>query len=159
MLKKTGHAKAPNKNGALHAETAFVPKSEEQEEKIHKGKPAKSVQFSYKQLIEAVKPKNHAIHLILHSCELVNFDGKYLDVRAYYSFHKERLLSTKIKEIIQEAASQLTGGNVVLRCELSNKNPDAKKLTDKNVVTSNEKAGLEEVFEKVFGEDIAIASE
>jgi DNA polymerase-3 subunit gamma/tau len=145
-LKKTPTVKTPNKNNT-------------EEDKSQKEKPGKSIQFSYKQLIEAVKPKNHAIHLILHSCELVNFDGKYLDVRAYYSFHKERLLSTKIKEIIQEVASQLTGSNVVLRCELSNKNPDAEKLTDKNIVTSKDKAGLEEVFEKVFGEDIATVSE
>jgi DNA polymerase-3 subunit gamma/tau len=132
-------------------------KPEPQEDKL--GKSAKTVPFSYKQLIEAVKPKNHAIHLILHSCQLINFDGKYLDVRAFYSFHKERLLSTKIREIIQDVASEMTGSTVVLRCELSNKNPDAKKLTDKNIVEPKEKADLEDVFEKVFGEDIATTTE
>lgn len=138
------------------SQPAVKPKVKDKEKDSIK-KSNKSVPFSYKGFIEAIKPKNHAIHLILHSCDLVNFDGKYLDLRAYYSFHKERLLSTKIREIIQEVASEFTGNTVVLRCELSDKNPDAKKLTDKNIVTS--KADIEDVFEKVFGDDIASTPE
>lgn len=123
-----------------------------------KKQPEKSLEFSYKKLIDAVKPKNHAIHLLLHSCNFSNFDGKYLDLTAKYSFHKERLLSTKIREIIQDVASEIAGTTVVLRCDIS-KNPNAKKLTDKNIVSPDGKADLEEVFEKVFGEDLATESE
>lgn len=134
-------------------------KQTETKEEEKSSKPTKSVNFSYKELVNAVKPKNQAIHLILHSCQLVNFDGKYLDIRAFYSFHKERLLSTKIRETIQDVASSLTGANVVLRCELSNKNANAEKLTDKNIVAPKEKVELTDVFEKVFGDDIAVSSE
>ncbi len=134
-----------------------APKVPVPEEKITK--PTKSVNFSYKQLIEAVKPKHQAIHLIMHPCEFINFDGKYLDLRANYSFHKERIMSTKIREMIQDTASEMVGAPVVLRCELSSKNPNAEKLTDKNIVNPPQKADLEDVFEKVFGEDLATSAE
>jgi len=117
--------------------------------------PVVSKDFPYKDLIEAVKPHNHSIYLVLYSCDLDSFDGKYLTLTAYYSFHKERVMSLKVKDIIQAEAEKLVGCPVVLKCDLSDKKPDAKKLTDKNVKSVKEPMDIEEVFEKVFGDDIA----
>lgn len=110
--------------------------------------------FPYKKLIEAVKPHNHSIYLVLYSCDVKKFDGKYLTLVAYYSFHKERIMSMKVKEIIQKEAEELIGGPVVVKCELSDKKADAKKLTDKNVKSVKDPTDIEEVFEKVFGDDL-----
>lgn len=113
-----------------------------------------SKDFPYKDLIEAVKPHNHSIYLVLYSCDFSSFDGKYLSLTAYYSFHKERVMSLKVKDIIQSEAEKLVGCPVVLKCDLSDKKPDAKMLTDKNVKSVKEPMDIEEVFEKVFGDDI-----
>jgi len=116
--------------------------------------PVVSRDFPYKKLIEAVKPHNHSIYLILYSCDVQSFDGKYLTLVAYYSFHKERVMSMKVKDIIQAEAEKLIGSPVVLKCELSDKKLDAKKLTDKNLKSVKEPMDIEEVFEKVFGDDM-----
>lgn len=133
-----------------------------QEEKITSSTPLeipvieKKVQkdFPYKKLIEAVKTYNHSIYLILYSCDLESFDGKYLKLIAYYSFHKERVMSMKVKDIIQSEAEKLMGCPVVVKCELSDEKADAKKLTDKNVKAVKDPMDIEEVFEKVFGDDL-----
>lgn len=116
--------------------------------------PKKSVNFSYKSLIDAVKPMNHAIHLILHSCRLTGFDGKNLDIEADYSFHKERLMSHKIREIIETAAGTMCGSPVVLRCSLSEDKPEGRRLTDKNVILANTAGKIDDVFEQVFGDSL-----
>lgn len=120
---------------------------------VKKG-PIVSKDFPYKKLIESVKPHNHSIYLILYSCDVQSFDGKYLTLVAYYSFHKERVMSMKVKDIIQAEAEKLIGSPVVLKCELSDKKSDAKKLTDKNLKSVKEPMDIEEVFEKVFGDDM-----
>ncbi|PJA40976.1 hypothetical protein CO178_01255, partial [candidate division WWE3 bacterium CG_4_9_14_3_um_filter_34_6] len=108
--------------------------------------------FPFQDLIETVKPHNHSIYLILYSCDVIGFDGKTLTLQAYFSFHKERILSLKVKEIIQTEAEKLTGTKIALKCILSDKKPEAKRLTDKNVKVTKDKIGIEEVFEKVFGD-------
>lgn len=127
---------------------------EVKEVKDVKKAPVATKDFPYKKLIESVKPHNHSIYLILYSCDMASFDGKYLNLVAYYSFHKERVMSMKVKEIIQAEAEKLVGCPVVVKCELSDKKPDAKKLTDKNVKEVKDPMDIEEVFEKVFGDDL-----
>lgn len=86
------------------------------------------------------------------------FDGKNLTLSASYSFHKERVLGNKIRNIIEEVSTSLNGSQVVLHCDLNEKNPDATKLTDKNVITPN-KTPLADVFNNVFGDSLEAISE
>lgn len=120
-------------------------------------KKAKAVDFPYSKLIEEVKPKNHSIHLLLRSCEFVNFDGQTLNIIAFYSFHQERLMTNRLRAIVEEVASKLVGTDVVVRCRLSDKRPNAKRLTDRNVVSAKE-TKLVSAFEKVFGDDVVNTS-
>ena len=109
--------------------------------------------FPYKSLVESLKDSNHSIYLLLSSCKLASFDGESLVISAGYSFHKERVLSTKIRTVIEEAAKAIAGNKVIIKCELSSENPDAKELTDNNI-TEVKKPQLEDVFYNVFGSEL-----
>lgn len=117
-----------------------------------------SGKFPFKQLVESLKDTNHSIYLLLSSCKPATFIEGELTLLANYSFHKERVLSTKIRTIIEDAAGKLCGGKVVVKCELSTSNPDAEKLTDMNV-TPVKKPQLEDVFYNVFGDELEQVAE
>lgn len=117
-----------------------------------------SGKFPFKQLVESLKETNHSIYLLLSSCKPLTFNEGELTLLANYSFHKERVLSTKIRTIIEDTATKLCGGKVVVKCELSSSNPDAEKLTDMNV-TPVKKPQLEAVFYNVFGDELEQVAE
>ncbi len=114
-----------------------------------------TAEFPYEELINRVKPKNHSIHVILRSCEFEEFDGENLVVKAYYSFHQERLMSHKVREIIEVESEELVGTKVKFKCSLSDKKPNARRLTDKNVKPVKTSSGItEEALKEVFGEEV-----
>lgn len=117
-------------------------------------KSAVKKDFPFKMLIENLKPHNHSIYLILSSCKLGGFDGSKLSLLADFSFHKERLMSQKVRNIIESVAGDLVGNKVVLDCKLVDKNSIGAKLTDKNVVQPKTKADIEKAFKEVFGEEV-----
>ncbi len=113
-----------------------------------------SLEFPFNELITRVKPKNHSIHVILRSCEIEEFDGEILTVKAYYSFHQERLMSHKVREIIEIESEELVGNKVKFKCILSDKKPNAKRLTDKNVKPIKQTGITEDALKEVFGEEV-----
>jgi hypothetical protein len=119
----------------------------------------KSAKFPFKQLVESLKETNHSIYLLLSSCKPSTFIEGELTLLANYSFHKERVLSTKIRTIIEDTATKLCGGKVVVKCELSTSNPDAEKLTDMNVTPVKKPQLLEDVFYNVFGDELEQVAE
>jgi len=119
--------------------------------------PKSTHEFPYKKLLEILKEKNHSIYLLLNACKIHAFDGKDLEFLASYSFHKERVMSSKIRLIIEEVATELAGTKVVVRCNIDTKNPESVKLTDKNVVNVS-KQPLEDVFQNVFGNGLEVLS-
>lgn len=118
-------------------------------------KPKVNIDFSFKKLLETLKENNNSIYTILASCIFDNFDGKNLNLLATYSFHKERVLSVKNRTAIENAAKTLVGSDVRLTCNLITDDEKAKRLTDKNVEPVKNAKALEEVFEDVFGEELA----
>lgn len=128
------------------------------EEKSQNQTELKQVNFKYKDLVLALKEDNHSVYLLLSSCNLLSFDGKYLVLSANYSFHKERILSNKIRNIIEDVATKLIGSQVVVNCEIDKSNKDAKRLTDKNVIVPA-KGKIEDVFQNVFGDELEVVAE
>lgn len=116
------------------------------------------MEFKYKDLVLSLKEDNHSVYLLLSSCGLQSFDGKYLTIRANYSFHKERIMSNKIREAIESSATKMHGSPVVVLCEIDKKNKDADRLTDQNIVVP-QKAKIEDVFQNVFGEELENVTE
>ncbi len=111
-------------------------------------------EFPYKALVESLKESNHSIYLLLGSCRFLGFDGQSISLGAPYSFHKERLMSNKIRTIIENVSAELVGAQVVLSCDLLSKNEEALNLTDHNVKMPNKDVPLEKIFEEVFGDDV-----
>lgn len=129
-------------------------KKHEENKKADNPKPQVKLKFPYADLIETIKPQNHSIHVMLRACQVDSFDGEKLNVLAFYSFHKERLMSRKIRDIIEDTAQKVVGNKVVFNCILSDKKPNATRLTDKNIVPTNAKDDVVEVFEKVFEDEL-----
>jgi DNA polymerase III subunit gamma/tau len=113
--------------------------------------------FPYSVLIETIKPKNHSIHVMLRACDILHFDGENLRLQAYYSFHKERIMSRAIRTTIEDIASGIAGRKIVVDCVLSDKKPNAKSLTDQNIKNLTKSSAEEDVadaLEKIFGDEI-----
>lgn len=85
------------------------------------------------QIIEATKEYNHTLAGVLRGCWPEAFDGKMLTIAASYKFHKDRLDEPKVRAVLDNALSQVFGGNVVSRCILSEKSKNVRKDGEKNV--------------------------
>lgn len=85
------------------------------------------------QIIEATKEYDHTLAGVLRGCRPEAFDGKMLTIAASYKFHKDRLDEPKVRAVLDNALSQVFGGNVVSRCILSEKSKNVRKDGEKNV--------------------------
>jgi DNA polymerase III subunit gamma/tau len=111
-------------------------------------------EFPFKKMVIQLKETNHSIYLLLGTATVEYFAEGALKLRVPYSFHKERLLSTKIRTTIEKAATDLIGAKVLLECDLISAEGDGADLTDKNIKIPKKEVPLEKVFEDVFGDDI-----
>ena len=60
-------------------------------------------------VMEAVKPQNHSVSALLRSAKIVAVEGKVFKVEVFYRFHKDRLESTKCRQIVDTSLVQLVG--------------------------------------------------
>ena len=111
-------------------------------------------EFPFKKMVVQLKETHHSIYLILGTAVVESFTEGTLKIRVPYSFHKERLLSSKIRTAVEEAATNLIGAKVVVECDLISSSKEAKSLTDQNIKLPKNDVPLEKVFEDVFGDDI-----
>lgn len=111
-------------------------------------------EFPFKKMVVQLKETNHSIYLLLGTAAVEHFSEGVLKLRVPYSFHKERLLSTKIRTTIEKTASDLIGAKVLLECDLISAVGEGADLTDKNIKLPKKEVPLEKVFEDVFGDDI-----
>jgi len=73
------------------------------------------------ELIAAAEPLNHSVAGLLRSCRLGEVKGKVLTVRAFYSWHKEKLESARSQPILNQAVAQVFGQPLQVRIELAQK--------------------------------------
>lgn len=111
------------------------------------------VDFPYSKLLDEIRNHHHSIFLVLKACSFDKFDGKNLYIKANYSFHKERVLSTKTRQMIECVAAKMLKTDVILNCDLGSNTKVAKSLTDRNVEVNKDVKDIEKVFESVFGDD------
>lgn len=71
--------------------------------------------FAWEELIGVVKCKNHSVAGLLRSCEPLNFKDGFLEVKAFYKFHKEKLKDQNIQKIINDALKQLIRQDIKLK--------------------------------------------
>lgn len=123
---------------------------------VEESKPAVRYpkEFPFKKMVVQLKETHHSIYLILGTTVVEGFNDGVLKLRVPYSFHKERLMSTKIRNAIEDAATNLIGAKVIIECDLISATKEATGLTDQNIKLPKKDVPLEKVFEDVFGDDI-----
>ncbi len=92
-----------------------------------------NIQNKWVDFLEKVKPLNHSLELLLKSCKLHQFDGKYLTLETNYRFHKELLETTKTRRSIESIAHEVFSAAVMMRY-IVNEKKNSKKEENLNVV-------------------------
>ncbi len=72
-------------------------------------------------VIEAVKPFNNSVSGVLRSARPKSVDDKTLVIEAFYSFHKERLSTPVVRDMLGSVMKKLFGVNVMVSVELGTK--------------------------------------
>jgi DNA polymerase-3 subunit gamma/tau len=73
---------------------------------------------SWTKALSIVRQKNASTEALLRAAKPVNFDGRLLTLRVYYSFHKERLESNPHRTILEKSISQVLGKDIIVACKL-----------------------------------------
>ena len=79
------------------------------------------VVVKWPEVLAQVKPLNHSVEALLRASRPIKIDSRKLTLEVFYKFHKERLETDKCRRIVEEAASQVLGRPVQLRCVLGEK--------------------------------------
>lgn len=110
------------------------------------------VQERWHEILERLKPENSSITSLLRSCRIKSYDGKFLDIEAFYRFHHERLQSEKIRVTIEKVVGEVLGVPTKIRCLLGKKPAEVRKEETVNIFRPDERH-LDELVglaEKIF---------
>ena len=98
------------------------------------------IQIHWKEVLLAVRPRNHSVEALLRATRPINLAGGVLTLEVFYKFHKDQLETEKCRRIVEEVASEFLGMPVNLKCILGEKKPattnvteEKKDYTDKSV--------------------------
>ncbi|MEZ6255340.1 MAG: DNA polymerase III subunit gamma/tau [Patescibacteria group bacterium] len=100
----------------------------------------KDVKNSWPKVQKLAAQKNAPLYALLKSAKPLEISGSKLFIEVFYSFHKERLESTKNKLIVLESMQEIYGVRLDFECRLSKQKPavsskfESGTLTDYNVV-------------------------
>ncbi len=67
------------------------------------------VETRWKEILQAIRPKNHSVEALLRSSRPLEVRGNNLELEVFYKFHKERLETDKCRRIIEESIESLLG--------------------------------------------------
>jgi len=90
-----------------------------------------SVMDKWSDVLKDIKPFNHSVEALLHSCRPSSLIGNTLIMDVYYAFHKERLETPKSREIVEKVLGNKFGSQIKVKYVLKSK--EGASLTDKNV--------------------------
>jgi DNA polymerase-3 subunit gamma/tau len=110
----------------------------------------------WKEILQAVKPKNTSIEALLRAAKPLEYDGNTLKLGVFYKFHKERLEEGHHRKILEEVAAGVLGGETRIICTLTKppaiKNPEKQLARDKDVVlTESDDEDIINVAKEIFG--------
>lgn len=106
-------------------------KEEKKTEKAEQfGPPPQSIIENWHKILEAVKPLNHSLEALLRATEPVDFDKRWLTIKVYYKFHKERLEEERYRMMIESIASKVMVCPVKIKLVLSEKPKQASNIIE-----------------------------
>ena len=77
----------------------------------------------WKQVIEKIKPKNHALASVIRSARPVALDKETLTLEVGYAYHKDRLDSPEMRTLVEETIREVMGNHIRLRTSLGRPRP------------------------------------
>ena len=88
-----------------------------------KGNGVELVLSCWNEILLGVRPLNHSVEALLRASRPIKLDGNFLTLEVFYKFHKERLETSKCRQIVEEVASNLLSLPVKIKCVLGEKRP------------------------------------
>jgi DNA polymerase-3 subunit gamma/tau len=135
-----------------------VPQSQKTQAQVRKEcsddqvKLTKKVQEKWGEILTRLKPQNGSITGLLRSCRVRGFDGRFLEIEAFYRFHHEKLQSERVRRAIEKVVSEVTGVPMKIRCILGEKPKKITKMEVANVYRPTEDLDhVVEFAERLFG--------
>ena len=103
-------------------------------------------QETWREILACAKGKNMTIEALLRAAELLEFDGKVLQLGVHYQFHKERLETGKNRELLDGVIQQVCGPVKVV---LTLTQPSMAVAA---VLTEPDEKDIIQAAEEIFGE-------
>ena len=105
----------------------------------------RQIQEKWGEILTKIKPQNHSVEALLKATRPKNFQDGWLTLEVFYKFHKERLETEKCRRIVEEAAGEVIGVPVKLKCVLGE-----KKSNSTIEQSNNEEVDILEVANEIF---------
>lgn len=101
-------------------------KSEKQEEDCVDGEHCVEgdlviIKERWKDVLNGIKPYNHSLVALLRSVRPKSFDGENLTLEAFYSFHKDKLSSSRNRMTVEKVVEDVLSIPVRVRCVLGSR--------------------------------------
>jgi len=113
-----------------------------------KSNGVESVLSCWEELLLGVRPLNHSVEALLRASRPIKLDGDFLTLEVFYKFHKERLETSKCREIVEEVASNLLSAPIKLKCVLGEKRP--LQVPGQENQTGQEKDDIIDIANDIF---------
>ncbi len=97
----------------------------------------------WKDILNGIKPYNHSLVALLRSVRPKSFDGENLTLEAFYSFHKDKLSSSRNQMTVEKVVEDVLSIPVRVRCVLGSRDSCAKvgdELSEEKEEKSKSKA-------------------
>lgn len=79
--------------------------------------PLEQLQTLWKTMVEKIGHLSHSLTFILNTATLNSVSGLSLTLRVPYDFHRDKLLETKNKKLIERVIAEISGHAFLLSCE------------------------------------------
>ncbi|MBI4037814.1 DNA polymerase III subunit gamma/tau [Candidatus Curtissbacteria bacterium] len=110
------------------------------------GKAAASVEVVWGNFVAKVKGVNNHVAAILRSTKPIGLSGDILKIGVYFRFHKDKLEEEKIRRMLEDIFSEISGKKVRFKYEVQTKNSPAGNVRE-TFESDLEKAAAE-IFSK-----------
>lgn len=77
----------------------------------------------WSEVLAAVRAQSRIIEALLKDCRPIGVEGQTVILGFFYSSHQKRIEEPKTKTLVEQALSQVLGGNFRLQCKLTPKSP------------------------------------
>ncbi len=78
-----------------------------------------ALQAHWKKIIEWVGSKSHSLTFILNTTKISRIEGERVFINVPYDFHREKLMESKNKKLLEQGMQEITGVPLFIQCDVS----------------------------------------